>query len=55
MPPTMSRVRSSERPTFTTISSTMGRMERMLASTGKSSRSAFRTRVKPEIFTAATP
>ncbi len=48
---TSSRVSSSDRPTFTTTSSHTGRIDRMLASTGKSSLIAFLTMVNPEILT----
>ena len=48
---TRSSVSSSERPTLTTTSSHTGRIERMLASTGKSSLIAFLTMVKPDTLT----
>ena len=48
---TRSSVSSSELPTFTTTSSQTGRIDRMLASSGKSSLMPFRTIVKPEIWT----
>ncbi len=50
---TSSSVSSSERPTLTTTSSHTGRIERMLASTGKSSLIAFLTMVKPETLTTS--
>src|SRR3954464_11584150 len=52
---TSSSVSSSERPTLTTTSSQIGRIERTLASTGKSSLIALRTMVKPEILTTGDP
>ncbi len=48
---TSSSVSSSERPTLTTTSSHTGKIERMLASIGKSSLIAFLTMVKPDTLT----
>ena len=52
---TSSSVSSSERPTLTTTSSHTGRIDRMLASTGKSSLIAFLTMVNPDTLTTAAP
>ncbi len=52
---TSSSVSSSERPTLTITSSHTGRIDRMLASTGKSSLIAFLTMVNPDTLTTAAP
>ena len=54
MPLTRSSVSSSDLPTLTMTSSHNGRMDLMLASTGKSSRMAFLTRVNPDTGGAVT-
>ncbi len=55
MPRTTSRVSSSDWPTFTTTSSQTSSNERMLASSGKQSRTALRAMVNPEILTTRRP